>query len=189
MHTVNVSWRKVISWYDVNGPSGPLKLGAGALDKDISDLESLMGMALPNDVRESYRLHNGTTDLGGIFSYGYYLLAIKEISKTWQEFARGIKKGIFDGMNDLIEVKGPIKKNWWNLKWIPITGSGGGDFRCIDMDPSDTGHIGQIIYFNHEAGPKRVEASSWTEYLSDFADGLTNGKFTFNTEGTLVPKT
>jgi cell wall assembly regulator SMI1 len=187
VHSIKVSWKKIISWYGTNGLRGPLSLGPGASGKEISNLESLVGMALPYDVRESLRLHNGTTDLGGVFSYGYYLLTIEEISKAWKEFSKGVKRGVFNGMDDLIEVKGPIKKTWWNTKWIPITGSGGGDFRCIDMDPADNGKIGQIIYFNHEAGPKRVEALSWTEYLSDFADGLENGRFRLNAEGTVVP--
>jgi len=189
IHSIKGSWNKILALYKANTSKSSFNLSAGASEKEIADLESLIGMELPKDVKESYRLYNGTTDLGGVFSYGYYLLSIEEISKAWRMWEKGVKKGVFNGMEDMIEAKGPIKRIWWDVRWIPITADGGDDYRCVDMDPAKGGTVGQIIYFNHEAGPIRVEASSWREYLSNFADGLENGRFRFvEREGMVLPK-
>nr|WP_246183482.1 SMI1/KNR4 family protein [Paenibacillus methanolicus] len=44
------------------------------------------------------------------------------------------------------EIDHEIKPCLWNSKWIPIASNGGGDYLCIDTDPSDAGVVGQVFY-------------------------------------------
>src|SRR5687767_9439637 len=83
MISIAESWRRIIDWYAANTPEGSLNLSKGASKKAIAEVETAIGMSFPDDLKESYRLHNGHPDLGGVFSYGRYLLTLEEVAKEW----------------------------------------------------------------------------------------------------------
>jgi cell wall assembly regulator SMI1 len=188
MRSVDGSLKRIMAWYEANVAEERPTLSAGATEREISELETLIGMQLPNDVKQSYRLHNGNTD-GSLFPYGYHLLSIREVVKNWRMLVDAAADEDPAEMEEMIDVEGPVKKVWWHAKWIPITGNSGADFRFIDMDPAEGGKVGQVVYFNHEEGPKRLEAASWREYLSRFAEGLEKGEYLYKErDGVVVPK-
>jgi cell wall assembly regulator SMI1 len=189
MHAIRTSWDKIIRWFDANPPAVPddaLELYNGATAKEIKEAEQAMGISFPEDVKESYRLHNGNRECQGLFTWGGGLISLKRMVKAWRMWAKGVASGTFQGMEDLLQSKGPIKKCWWNVRWIPIIDRGGScDF--VDMDPAEGGHVGQIVHFFHETGADRVDAPSWQAYLSDFADGLEKGKLCYDDEWVVLP--
>jgi cell wall assembly regulator SMI1 len=190
MHSIPTSWDKIVRWFDTNPPPVPddaLELYGGATAKEIKEAEKVMGLSLPEDVKESYRLHNGNRECQGLFTWGGGLFSLKGMVKQWQMWAKHLASGIFKGAEDPPQLNGPIKKYWWNLKWVPIIDRGGScDF--IDMDPAKGGHVGQIVHFFRETGPDRVQAPSWQAYLSDFADGLEEGKLCYDDDWAVVPR-
>lgn len=184
MSTIETSWRKIRRWYGTNAPSG-FSLAEPATDNDIESLETQLALSLPSDARRSYLLYNGSNEKG-IFPYGYYMLSLQEIVREWRIWNQGLQSGSFKEMK--ASPQGPIKMDWWNEKWIPITANGGGDHDCIDMDPRKGGRIGQVFEFSHETGPRRVSASSFTDWIGDFADALEAGKYRFDDDSlTLLP--
>jgi cell wall assembly regulator SMI1 len=60
--SVRESWSRIATWAAANIPSNEFRLAPGATEREIVDLEEVEGCPLPEDVRESYRIHNGTDE-------------------------------------------------------------------------------------------------------------------------------
>ncbi|MCP1359336.1 SMI1/KNR4 family protein [Aneurinibacillus migulanus] len=43
--------------------------------------------------------------------------------------------------------------------------NGGGDYLCIDTDPSEAGVVGQVLYFWHNWGKRSIEAKNIFEFI------------------------
>jgi cell wall assembly regulator SMI1 len=177
MGNVKNAWYRIEKWYKANAPVAELTLSPGASDKALKGAETELGLSFPKDVRESYRLHDGT-DQHAVLPFGFHLLSLNEIVKTWKMWRDHLEQGIFD--NAPSSPDGPIKKVWWNLKWVPLTHNSGGDHQCIDMEPEKRGQIGQVINFSHEVGPLNVLAPSFQVWLLRFAKDLELGKYRFD---------
>ena len=80
---------------------------------------------------------------------------------------------------------GPIQPHNWNLRWLPVTG-GSGNHYCVDLDPAPGGTIGQIIWFEHDAGPIRVVASGFTAWLEQYASDLEAGRYSYREPFSMV---
>jgi cell wall assembly regulator SMI1 len=162
---------------DVLEDLGPL--ADGATEERIAHLEGLIGVRLPEDVRESYAIHDGT---GGRDLYATYGLADLESMGCFWEQLRELSKDA-DFMGRIPKAKGPIREQWWNPKWIPMTDPGSGNHICIDLDPAEGGSPGQLIDWDHERGPTSVIAPSLRSYLERFADDLDAGRLRFDDMG------
>jgi cell wall assembly regulator SMI1 len=186
MAAVKATWARILKWYRVKAPARTLTMPGPASREELDALESAIGFTLPTDIKNSYQVHNGS-DGTGIFPFGPYLLSSAEIAIEWRMLSGWAKDGSFKGMRP--SPKGPIKKvEWWNTKWIPVTGNGGGDHDCVDMDPVRGGSIGQIIEFSHETGARLVSASGFLPWITGFADDLDAGRYFYDEDSlTLLP--
>jgi cell wall assembly regulator SMI1 len=168
MSPIADAWRRIDSWFSSHSPEGPGVLKGGAAEEQIRQLERTIKLSLPEDLKESCRLHNGSDRGRGLFSDGSYLLSLDEIAKAWQRCC-----DVYGEDEESDEPSsGPIKDLIWNKKWIPITDSGAGDHYCVDLDPGEGGIVGQIIDRSHEEGPVGVVGPSLAAWLSAFADAL-----------------
>jgi len=179
MTDIESSWKRICDWYTTNVPTREIVLNPSAEEAAIVHFEETLCLKLPDDVRDMYRLHDGTAE-SGVFPYGYDMSSLEQVQKDWECWRDRVRGGAFDGMKG--HPDGPIKSDWWNSKWIPITSNGCGDHDCIDLDPDDGGEPGQFIEFNHETGARRVSASSFGAWLSQFADGLIGGEYRYDEE-------
>ena len=174
------AWRRIRSWYarNVHEPPYPdfFEWGAPATTVDIDDLEAAITITIPDDMRATYELYNGT-GRQWVFDCGY-LMSLSEVRDTWKMFKEPVDQGLFDNAD--ADPLGPIKKRWWSPKWIPIVHNGGGDYHCLDVDPACGGTVGQLIGFEHETGPSHVLAKSLRAFLTSFAQDLENGKYAFD---------
>lgn len=189
MESIENSWQRISAWYDANTPEGTFALAAGATEQQLTDFEQEIGSPLPPDLRESFALHNGTLNeefllhWGGLLTLERVLFLHKEYS-AWQqsEDAWGLEPDY-----PAKYVEGTIKPIWWNPSRLVLTDNSG-DSIMADFDPPSDGTSGQIIEFGHEYGPRRVLASSWSQWLTDIADGLERGDYIyFEEEETVAP--
>lgn len=164
------------------GPQKRSKLAPGASPDEVAQLESRLGVALPEDVRASYAIHNGA-GYEWILP-GVELLSLEGIYGEWNTWRELLQGGGLDGFES--KPQGPIKRDWWNLRWIPFSHDGGGNHCCIDLDPAANGVIGQVIDFDHDFGPRRVLAPSLRAYLEWFASELESGRIRFDSAGKMV---
>lgn len=183
--SVGASWQRIEAWLQANAPHIYESLQPGASDEEIADVEGKLGMKLPDDVKESYRIHNGQNDdaVNGMFPAppspygfepGYLLHEVMGIYGEWDEWKELVEGGDFDG--DKSEPQPGIRDNWFHLGWLPFTTNGGGDSHCIDLDPAPGGTHGQIITMNHEMGERQLIAPSFGAWLQQLADDMEAGR-------------
>jgi cell wall assembly regulator SMI1 len=177
-------WQRILRWFETHVPPGFFAPQPGATEAELEAAESSLGVRLPEDFRESYRLHNGGRN--GAFFRNYELMPLDQLLRraaVEKEAATMDLKAVL-GI-DLVEYvprpKGPIKTVFWNVRWIPFMDTGAADFFCLDLDPAPGGVLGQIIEYGHDFGPERLIASSFREWFSQFADDLEAGEYRFNT--------
>jgi cell wall assembly regulator SMI1 len=180
-------WQRILAWHQLNAPRGKFRLARGASAKRIASLERLIEQPLPNDLRESYQLHDGTAGTWLLF-YGE-VMPLDGIGRMWERYREWQKTGYGIGPDwKTHAIQGPIKPIWWSTLRIPITDNGGGDPVMIDLDPAKGGRRGQVIAYNHEIGPKQVLARSFAGWLEKIANALEAGEYVYIEEaGTVAP--
>src|SRR4051794_5295392 len=55
-------WGRIEAWLDAHVPGGADILAPGATSEEITDAERFLGVSFPEDVRDSFRLHDGQSD-------------------------------------------------------------------------------------------------------------------------------
>jgi cell wall assembly regulator SMI1 len=98
--------------------------------------------------------------------------------QQWTVWKELLDQGAFGDnvTDDPTGLRGAIKPDWWNVRWIPFTHDGGGNHQCIDLDPGPSGHLGQVMNFDHEVSATGVLADNFRSFLAAFADDLEAGR-------------
>ncbi|MDV2991669.1 MAG: hypothetical protein N4J56_001323 [Chroococcidiopsis sp. SAG 2025] len=167
-------WQRIDSWLQANTPHIFETLQSGASEAQIAELEAILSIKLPEDVKASYRIHNGQSIYKeGLFE-GREFLSLERIREEWEVWKDLLDAGEFEGYESDPDVG--IRNNWWNDKWIPITYDGAGNHDCLDLDPADGETVGQIITMYHDSGDREIVSSSLRAWLQKYADGLESGQ-------------
>lgn len=172
-------WKRIEQWMKANVSKAKRKawFPRGASESEIAKAEAIIGLSLPEEVRASYLIHNGSGEIGN----DGFLLSLEEIQEEWSLYKELLDNGTFEDITTWI--KGPVKEEWFNPKWIPLTHHDSGDCVSLDMDPAVGGVVGQVIDMPHELGSGRtVLKSSFLKWLAKFAKELESGKWVYNKE-------
>ena len=81
------TWDRIEAWLRANASAALGSLRPGASDLEIADTERFLGVTFPNDLRASYRIHDGTEE-GHRLIDGWDLLSLggmRAIWKIWNE--------------------------------------------------------------------------------------------------------
>src|SRR5262245_37609889 len=100
-----------------------------------------MGVALPDDVRAAYRIHDGNA--GVSFLHGRYWNSLEEMVKDWRSL-----KALYDDGSTPSDVFVPgeaTRSDFWHPAWIPLAVLTNGSYCALDLAPAPDGHVGQII--------------------------------------------
>ncbi len=172
------TWARIERWLAESAPDVLHSLRAGAPDEQISNAEAALGVTLPEDVRTSYRMHDGQSPDGPGLVDAWEFLSLSRMVEEWR-----IWKGLLDG-GDLAEAKSEpeegVADDWWSPKWVPLTYSGSGDHHCLDLAPTPDGEVGQIILMYHDVPTRQVVARSFGAWLEAFADDLEAGRYVYD---------
>lgn len=137
-------------------------LNPGATEASIAAAEAQLGIRFPDDVRAIYREHDGTAEY---VLEGREWLSLKRIVSEWTVWKELLDNGTFEDNVRVRASAGPVKPNWWNAGWIPMTYDGSGNHHCLDLDPGDGGVHGQIITMWHDDAVRNVVAGSFYGFL------------------------
>ncbi len=158
-----------------------LSFNDGASDHDFAKLEKVLGFELPNDFKEIYRIHNGAKSDSTTLA-GEEWLSIRQIVIDYEMWNELFEAGDFD--DEQAEPSSPAIKAefWFNPKWIPFTTRLNGDGRMIDLDPTEKGTVGQIIYMYHDDTDRKLESISLKDFFEQFATDLENDEYIIHPE-------
>jgi cell wall assembly regulator SMI1 len=147
-------WDRVHTWLTAHAPVVLDSLAPPATEAQIRAAENALDVTLPDDVKASYRIHNGQRVVSGQYGKpallygGWDLYSLAEVVSQWKCWKDLSDRGTFAGGGS--RPTGPIRTDWWHPGWIPLTGNDGGDHHCADMAPSQGGHPGQVISMWHD---------------------------------------
>jgi len=159
-------------------------LNAGAETAAIENFETLIHSKLPESFKFFYKVHNGQKSESAGLIECEELLSLERIEDEWKVWKGLLDEQNFEDDNGLYtsEPDPGIKNDWWNPLWIPITYDVCGNHYCIDLDPADEGHYGQIIRMWHDDPQRSLEAKSFTEWINKYKDRLLNGELVYSEE-------
>ena len=145
-------------------------LNAPAQPKDLSRLEDTIGMRLPKNVKDSYRLHDGQTiiSIEDTLYEHEELLCIDQIILEWQEWQAMQASGAFV-YRRAVAGRG-VQALWWHSLWVPITSNGAGGYHCIDLAPAGGGRRGQVIHIDRRGAARMPVARSLKDLLQSWTE-------------------
>lgn len=167
-------WQRIEMWLKQYTPDILADLREGASDADLKKAAQVLSCVLPDDMTESYRIHDGTRGSASLLGE-WELLSLDGIVKEWKILKKLYDDGTFEGLEGDAGVG--IQSDWWNPRWIPVGGNGSGDFLCVDLNPPPAGTSGQIISFFHAEPRRELVAKGFKFWLAEFADDLESGKY------------
>jgi cell wall assembly regulator SMI1 len=171
-------WERIDAWLRVNASKVFDRLQPGASDSAIEAVENALSIQFPDDVKASYRIHNGQSDSDyGLMVDAQEFLSLERIQAEWSVWKGLLDKGSFEGGSDPDQ---GIRADWYNAKWIPLTSDGCGDNYCLDLAPAEGGNVGQIIMMVHDDVDRQFLAPSFRSWLEDYATKLESGEYVFS---------
>lgn len=181
-------WKRIEAWLESNAPELLPLLQPGANEEDIQRTEALLHVTFPEDIKESYRLHNGS---GFFLTKGHALLSLDQMVETWD-----FTVPPYEEEQDLGEPADDASEFWqedededWRIaiplgtflpehgydrQLIPLLRWHDEGILCFDADPRDT--CGVMFEYFAQSG-LTFYAWSWRELLSQYADDLEAGKY------------
>ena len=176
------TWERIETWLAINAPPMLAALNSGATLEQIAELESFLGISLPQDLRETYLIHNGCSDY---FFFGEQkFLSLQEVRETWDEWR---EQGDWDEPEEPEKwpktISTGVKVSWFHPHWFPFA-SHEVYCTCVDLSPAKGGQVGQVIEVEWQQSMRTKIGSSFTEYLEEFLAELEDGKYIFSEKDT-----
>jgi cell wall assembly regulator SMI1 len=172
---LNDVWQRIERWLQANAADIGADLSPGASDASLAAAADAFGAALPDEMADSYRIHDGARGGSAPLFGKWRLLSLEHAIKEWKQITPA---GDDDDLDEVEDATAPqIKAAWWNPLWIPVASNSSGDFLCVDLDPATAGTRGQIISY-YSAQPRReLIATGFAQWLAGFAADLERGAY------------
>ncbi|MCA1995338.1 MAG: SMI1/KNR4 family protein [Coleofasciculus sp. S288] len=173
-------WDRIENWLGVNASKVLEGLQPGATQEEIQQVEDFFNVQLPEDVQESYRIHNGQYQ--GAYSLFPHVefLSLNAMIERWKIWWSVGNEG-FEYREWDID-KG-VWRGWCHPKWIPLTYESNGTCQCLDLAPEPGGKVGQIIIIEWQEPTRAIVAPNFKTWLTEFATELEYGEYVFSENG------
>ncbi|KNZ75508.1 Glucan synthesis regulatory protein [Termitomyces sp. J132] len=185
------SWNRIRAWLHREYPELGDTLNYGILPLDLSQIEMQFGFALPPVIRESYLCCDGQEAESaagcseGLF-FGLKLLPLEDVLQEWK-FWREVDGDPATGANPRLREAmqsippGWIRKEYSQRGWIPLIADKVGNYIGVDLNPDESGSVGQVIIFGRDFDTKVVlwrgdGPGGWAKWLASFAEELESGE-------------
>jgi cell wall assembly regulator SMI1 len=175
MSTIDIHqvWGRIHRWLDANAPEMLRQLRPPASPDAIQRAEKILGVEFTPDYRASLAIHDGQGGIGLLV--GWRLQRLIDVVETWQMLSRhaaDVDSGFSTDEDESIQVVDALRPCWWTTKRIPIAEDGAANFITADYDPAPVGTVGQLVPCWRDVESRKLVASSFGSWLSDFADEL-----------------
>lgn len=181
MTTIAAAWDRIHQWLAAQAPKILTNLNLGANADELSTAELAMGVTMPAEWKELYRIHNGMNgdeNLGSLF-HGMNFLTLAQVVQEVKSAS-----GETEGDTSLEAADPGIQTaNIFNPKWIPLANDWGACTIRIDLAPGEGGQVGQIICTDSDDSIAMLLAPGLGAFLTTFADDLEAGKYHLHPDG------
>jgi cell wall assembly regulator SMI1 len=153
------AWKAIESYLKKNAEDVTLK--KGAKEAAVRALEKKLSVELPAAMTASWMRHNGDDESGAFAGWSMMDLdGIESETNFWRDYQSEASPPADDPR---------IAPTWWDPSWVAFASSGGGDFLVVDLSKKGNG---QVFYAIMDPPERAVVASSFEEWLLDYAHAL-----------------
>lgn len=175
-------WKRMGAWaarHNKTYAKG-LKNTRPATEARVTALEKALDSELPLDFRTFLLRFGGGTPPGkpGVSIAEYEVLPVEQILSRWKGLRDLVEKGTFKKAtpHELSKSQKKVKWTWWHPGWVPFAEDGGGNLKCVDLEPGPEGTRGQVIGWEIHGGPLHPYAPSMEEFLEHYLEDLESGR-------------
>jgi cell wall assembly regulator SMI1 len=153
------SWKRLEKWLAANVPE--ITLQPGCSDTELGFFEKEFGVTLPDDVKQSFRLHNGQScDIYPGAIAGEWLDPIERVRDSlsiWRSLYEEEQESD-SGFGERATSFPPdaIRCEYATPGWIPLLNTQDGNNCGVDLNPGPSGVYGQVINFGRDEDDKYV---------------------------------
>ena len=183
MEEMKKLWDDIAGWLEKNAPPAfeSMKDATGATDAQLDELAARLGAELPEDFRAYLKIFN---KYYGPPFFEYASLDIENIHRTRDGLNSLKAEGKFDTFEPHENVRGSnVRYTWWHDGWVPFAEDGGGNLICVDLDPADSGAVGQVFYWEIHGGPvarDRGAGPSFLDFVRWYRDELVSDNYKYD---------
>lgn len=174
-------WQRFETWLSAHAPHLLGNLREGATREQVAAAEAILGVRFPKGVIDSYRIHDGqklTRYKGALFG-GCPLLPLRTMVQHWSVLKGLHDRGEFEGVRG--HPNGPIRDDWWNPRWIPLTSNEAGDHPvCLDLAPGTGGRRGQVISWWHDDPNRCLLGPSFRRWFASYLAAVETGEYVYS---------
>ena len=185
-------WQRLQARWEMLCPQLPRGgLNPPATERQIAAVEELIGLKLPDDVREAYLHFNGMQaealrwdskiSIPRVFLGESHWIDLECLVTDWTmqrsseaSFDYG-HHGLSHDPDDELGNQ-PIRQRFFHAGWIPVGQYGGGSQVCIDMAPTACGYLGQVFPCDPTAHTMRPMASGFKACIEMTLNALDDGR-------------
>ncbi|NTX51038.1 ankyrin repeat domain-containing protein [Myxococcus sp. CA039A] len=175
-------WKRIGAWAARRNPTYAEQLASTrpSTEARVVALEKALGTPLPLDFRAFLLRFGGGAPAGtpGLSVSEYEVLPVDQILSTWKGLRKLVEKGTFKKAepHELSKSQKDVKWTWWHPGWVPFAQDGGGNLKCVDLDPGPEGKRGQVIGWEIRGGPLSPYAPSMDAFFEHYLEGLETGR-------------
>jgi ankyrin repeat protein/cell wall assembly regulator SMI1 len=150
-----------------------------ATKEALAELAAHAGKPLPPLLLEIYQRADGQKPAAkkpfcppeDFLDAGWFLSPITEVIADAKMLTKLLDQGEFAASEKEVNADSGVQTAWWDRHWLPILGDGGGDYVCIDFNPTKSGAVGQVIGFRHDSGERKLLGAGLEAYLAELELG------------------
>lgn len=180
----------ITAYIDSHGSNYQIFLNNPATQEEITALENIIGVVLPEDIKKLYLIANGQDDLQRnclpLLGEGYHFMSLSSISSRWLMLKEQYEEEV--GFGELFNIQGAVYGYNWTPHWIPIGHFASGDLIFIDYKPTPAGKVGQIVEYISDNAQRDHLGFTLTDHLGNIDCGLKSGKLSINEKYGIITK-
>jgi cell wall assembly regulator SMI1 len=178
------AWERIETWLGSNAPDLLGALYPPASGEAFRKLEHGTQLTLPADARACWFRHDGQLKDAPPVLGKWWILRLDTVHRAWSDLRE--LQPTFDAADGSIRPVGPVRKRYFNPRWLPAMYDGLGNFLCLDLDPGPGGRRGQVVWFQKQDKRREVVANGIGPWLERFAGELERGKWQRSDDGVLI---
>jgi cell wall assembly regulator SMI1 len=185
--TATELWKRYVSWLEKNAPLAHANLAGPASAEQIAEVERVTGHALPEGVKEVWRLNNGQKETMIASTANDAIVCIPTLSflstelaiSIWREWDKLRRTDV--GIDELQTCgrspeEGVVQPLYTHPGWIPLwSDPTSADFIGVDLAPDPKGQSGQIINFGRDEEEHRRYAPRFEDLLRILLEEVESG--------------